>query len=608
MRQPCASLSTAEAELQSSLDGMTLAEGIYGLLEELAEAPQQAFLYNDNVGTCTVMTLPQGSWRTRHLRLKAAWYMEQLERARFRVYHVPGQFMLGDLCTKAMPGVRTRELLQMMGVQVEPSKVDGGESPSSSSVSSVKPVVQKVVAGSGGERQNITTWSSGTGGAPDAARALRVLTVASALHSVTAKLVHVSVDVEDQQSQELAELKNVLQLVCGVLTIVGVIALACWCRGESDEVPRIQALSLRVRDHDDSETADEGEWSMIDEPENDDLTSGLEPEGTTTGPTTRVGLRNRLSSRSLAIPAREDPDPRGSRADASEEEDRGWVGSRSLAAPASDGPSGSRVETPEEDRRWLVSESSAPSAPSGSSAPNPCEGRRSEAGGGLPDLTGRGSTGSGVFEVRGDGQVQGFLAVHVDDAAYVGSAAGAPSAEPADVEDASGGYDGAAENIPGERNIVDALQENTLAEHVRGYQGRESDRDRLEIYPGWPLRAPPRFSWDPMPEWGSWESLFYQNIPPTVRRDFYYHDRLRGVLVRFHAQDRKQMFVPSPGGLPESVSWESLTGRRRTFHRGVATNTIGVLEDVWNAPHPKPARQVSTEKWVGRTELELRRP
>ena len=32
MRQPCASLSTAEAELQASLDGMTWAEGLHGLL------------------------------------------------------------------------------------------------------------------------------------------------------------------------------------------------------------------------------------------------------------------------------------------------------------------------------------------------------------------------------------------------------------------------------------------------------------------------------------------------------------------------------------------------------------------------------------------------
>ncbi|CAE7769436.1 unnamed protein product, partial [Symbiodinium sp. KB8] len=43
------------AELQASLDGMTLAEGLYGLLEELAEATQKAFLYNDNVGACTVL-------------------------------------------------------------------------------------------------------------------------------------------------------------------------------------------------------------------------------------------------------------------------------------------------------------------------------------------------------------------------------------------------------------------------------------------------------------------------------------------------------------------------------------------------------------------------
>ena len=128
MRQPCASLSTAEAELQSSLDGVTLAEGLHGLLAELAEAPQQTFLYNDNVGAGTVLTLPQGAWRTRHLRLKAAWFLEQLEYSRFRVYHMPGQYMLGDLCTKSLVGARVKELLKMMNVCVEPSSVDGGES------------------------------------------------------------------------------------------------------------------------------------------------------------------------------------------------------------------------------------------------------------------------------------------------------------------------------------------------------------------------------------------------------------------------------------------------------------------------------------------------
>ncbi|OLQ10930.1 putative mitochondrial protein [Symbiodinium microadriaticum] len=72
MRQPCASLSTAEAELQASLDGMTLAEGLYGLLEELAEATQKAFLYNDNVGACTVLTLPQGDDTSRRKQVRGA--------------------------------------------------------------------------------------------------------------------------------------------------------------------------------------------------------------------------------------------------------------------------------------------------------------------------------------------------------------------------------------------------------------------------------------------------------------------------------------------------------------------------------------------------------
>ena len=580
MRQPCASLSTAEAELQSSLDGMTLAEGIYGLLEELAEAPQSAFLYNDNVGACTVMTLPQGSWRTRHLRLKAAWFMEQLERARFRVYHVPGQYMLGDLCTKSLQGVRVRELLQMMSVRLDPSKVDGGESASASTSTSTssstsssnsssstgKPVVQKVVAGSGGASTRESTGSSGTGGASGAVRALRALTVANALRAVTSKLVHVSVDIDESQASEIAELKTTLQLVCCVLTIVGVLALACWCCENKESVPRIQALSSRVRDQD-SEITDDGEWSMIEEQFTEALTSGREPEETTTGRTTRAGLRNRL-------------------------------GSRSLAASASDDPRGSRINSPEEeDRRWLGSGSSVPNIPSGSSStPTPREGRRSHPGGGLlsspSSLPGEGMLNASQPGREMSGLPQGVL--HDDGASGADLAEGSPAGE----------LDGLNEGT-GRGELEHDLQEDANAEIVNVRRSRETERERLEIHPGWTLRLPPRFSWDPKPEWGSWESLFHQSIPKAVKRDFYYHDRVRSVLVRFHAQERRQLFVPSPGGLPESVSWANLTGRRRTFHRGVTTNPAGILEDEWNVPHPKPARQISTEKWIGRTEFEL---
>ena len=118
LRQPTASLSTAEAELQAGIDCMTLAEGFTELFRELEGIPLKCVLYGDNQGAVTVLQIPQGAWRTRHLRLKASWFLQQVEDNKYPVYHVPGQFMLGDICTKTLSGQRVRELLQLMGVAV----------------------------------------------------------------------------------------------------------------------------------------------------------------------------------------------------------------------------------------------------------------------------------------------------------------------------------------------------------------------------------------------------------------------------------------------------------------------------------------------------------
>ena len=279
------------------------------------------------------------------------------------------------------------------------------------------------------------------------------MTVANAFRAVTAKLVHVSVDIEESQASEIAELKTILQLVCCVLTIVGVLALACWCCENKEGVPRIQALSSRVRDQD-SEITDDGEWSMIDEQFTDVLTSGLEPEETTTGRTTRAGLRNRL-------------------------------GSRSLAASASDDPRGSRIDSPEEeDRRWLGSGSSVPNIPSGSSsAPTPREGRRSHPGGGLlqspSSLTGEGLLNRTSQPGR---EMSGFQegVLHDNDASGAGLTEGSPAGE----------LDGLDEST-GKKELEQDLQEDATAEIVNVRRSRETERERLEIHPGWTLRLPP---------------------------------------------------------------------------------------------------------------------
>ena len=141
LRQPTASLSTAEAELQAGIDCMTLAERFTELFRELEGISLKCVLYGDNQGAVTVLQIPQGAWRTRHLRLKASWFLQQVEDNKYPVYHVPGQFMLGDICTKTLGGPRVRELLQLMGVVVVK---DEGES--SHSI----PEVKNLHIGSGG--------------------------------------------------------------------------------------------------------------------------------------------------------------------------------------------------------------------------------------------------------------------------------------------------------------------------------------------------------------------------------------------------------------------------------------------------------------------------
>ena len=99
LRQPTASLSTPEAELSASVDGICLTNAVLPLMCELVKESLKPVLYSDNVGTCTLLQVPQGTWRTRHLRLKAQWFLERVEKQQYMYYHLPGAFMTADMPT-----------------------------------------------------------------------------------------------------------------------------------------------------------------------------------------------------------------------------------------------------------------------------------------------------------------------------------------------------------------------------------------------------------------------------------------------------------------------------------------------------------------------------
>ena len=88
-RQGTVALSTAEAELTAILEGAIALLGIESPLVDLNEEIEDKRVGSDSMSALTI-SAGNGSWRTRHLRLKAAWLQEKLGSGEVDGYHVPG--------------------------------------------------------------------------------------------------------------------------------------------------------------------------------------------------------------------------------------------------------------------------------------------------------------------------------------------------------------------------------------------------------------------------------------------------------------------------------------------------------------------------------------
>ena len=286
-RQATAGLSTTEAELNAALDGMTLGSSLLPLVCELLKVRVRPILYGDNLGCCSLLQQPQGSWRTRHLRLKAQ-HLERVAEEDFLIFHLPGQYMLGDVCTKVLPPVKIKDLMQMMKFHMDttnlavrklwgkPTTTEQSQSRDlGTSCVAVERGCLSVCDGAcevatdiepGGDR--LCEPASNTGGdvfktgCPSlavASRALRVLSLASALSEAAGK---VTITVEKNADEGFFDR---IVAVAGVLTLVGLLGVL-WClksrledrqrRAKGLDEAQLRALSVE---------GSEAEWSLIGE-------------------------------------------------------------------------------------------------------------------------------------------------------------------------------------------------------------------------------------------------------------------------------------------------------------------------------------------------------
>ena len=110
-------LSTAESELVEVVEGMIGGESVHVILSELDDMPKIA--YTDSQSALAVLVNQGGSWRTRHLRLRASYARQCIQRGEWAIQHIPGVDMIADLGTKALPAPRMTHLKELMGMKIQ---------------------------------------------------------------------------------------------------------------------------------------------------------------------------------------------------------------------------------------------------------------------------------------------------------------------------------------------------------------------------------------------------------------------------------------------------------------------------------------------------------
>ena len=108
-RQTTVTLSTAEAELNEMIEGMTAGESIGVIMDELFSSVPR-MLWTDSQSGLTILSTDSGSWRTRHLRLRASFACQTIQQAWWNVGHVQGEDMVADIGTKALTAPRLEDL------------------------------------------------------------------------------------------------------------------------------------------------------------------------------------------------------------------------------------------------------------------------------------------------------------------------------------------------------------------------------------------------------------------------------------------------------------------------------------------------------------------
>ena len=126
-RQPFPTQSTAESELVSLCEALIGGRAMTSLIAALRcedEDKLEKRLWGDNSAAISLATREgQGSWRTRHLRIRAAILRSALQRGEWELGHLSGKELVADSFTKVVDPSAFEKALQDLCLQHEKSSV-----------------------------------------------------------------------------------------------------------------------------------------------------------------------------------------------------------------------------------------------------------------------------------------------------------------------------------------------------------------------------------------------------------------------------------------------------------------------------------------------------
>ncbi|CAE7240501.1 unnamed protein product [Symbiodinium sp. CCMP2592] len=117
-KQPTIALSAAEAELVELLNASQQAAGLQAWVNEVSseDLDEPMVLRVDNTAACGLATTAPGSWKTRHLKVKARHLRMETNEGRIQVIHTPGEVQVADMGTKPVPAPRLQDLRRLWGM------------------------------------------------------------------------------------------------------------------------------------------------------------------------------------------------------------------------------------------------------------------------------------------------------------------------------------------------------------------------------------------------------------------------------------------------------------------------------------------------------------